>query len=94
MIIVAAKANFMIQYFVSVSRNSFSHSLGPTFAAPRPARAQIADRPVIASWDRLIGDEVQQRGTVDHTPLYPREVVKGAGTGGDGDASFKSLGLF
>jgi DNA repair protein RadC len=24
----------------------------------------------------LIRDEVQQRGTVDHTPLYPREVVK------------------
>ena len=28
--------------------------------------------------NRLIADEVQQRGTVDHTPLYPREVVKGA----------------
>lgn len=26
----------------------------------------------------LIRDEVQQRGTVDHTPLYPREVVKRA----------------
>lgn len=26
----------------------------------------------------LIGDEVQQRGTVDHTPVYPREVVKRA----------------
>ena len=26
----------------------------------------------------LIADEVQQRGTVDHTPLYPREVVKRA----------------
>jgi DNA repair protein RadC len=24
----------------------------------------------------LIKDEVQQRGTVDHTPLYPREVIK------------------
>ena len=24
----------------------------------------------------LIKDEVQQRGTVDHTPVYPREVVK------------------
>ena len=24
----------------------------------------------------LIADEVQQRGTVDHTPVYPREVVK------------------
>ncbi len=26
----------------------------------------------------LIADEVQQQGTVDHTPLYPREVVKRA----------------
>jgi DNA repair protein RadC len=26
----------------------------------------------------LIADEVQQEGTVDHTPLYPREVVKRA----------------
>ena len=24
----------------------------------------------------LIADEIQQRGTVDHTPVYPREVVK------------------
>ena len=28
--------------------------------------------------NKLIADEVQQRGTVDHTPLYPREVVKRA----------------
>ena len=26
----------------------------------------------------LIRDEIQQRGTVDHTPVYPREVVKRA----------------
>ncbi len=26
----------------------------------------------------MIADEVQQRGTVDHTPVYPREVVKRA----------------
>lgn len=26
----------------------------------------------------LIADEVQQRGTVDHTPVYPREIVKRA----------------
>ncbi len=26
----------------------------------------------------LIADEVQQRGTVDHAPLYPREVIKRA----------------
>jgi DNA repair protein RadC len=28
--------------------------------------------------NRLITDEVQQRGTIDHTPVYPREVVKRA----------------
>ena len=27
---------------------------------------------------QLIGDEAQQRGTVDHTPLYPREVIRRA----------------
>ena len=28
--------------------------------------------------NRLIGDEEQQRGTVNHTPIYPREVMKRA----------------
>jgi len=28
--------------------------------------------------NRVIADEVQQQGTVDHTPVYPREVVKRA----------------
>lgn len=28
--------------------------------------------------NRLVGDEVQQQGTVDHTPVYVREVVKRA----------------
>lgn len=28
--------------------------------------------------NRLIADEVQQQGTVNHTPLYPREVIKRA----------------
>src|ERR1700712_1481214 len=28
--------------------------------------------------DRLIADEAQARGTVNHTPVYPREVVKRA----------------
>jgi DNA repair protein RadC len=28
--------------------------------------------------NRLIADERQQKGTVDHTPVYPREVVKRA----------------
>lgn len=28
--------------------------------------------------NKLISDEVQQHGTVDHTPVYPREVIKRA----------------
>lgn len=28
--------------------------------------------------NHLIADEVQQSGTVDHTPVYPREVIKRA----------------
>jgi DNA repair protein RadC len=28
--------------------------------------------------NQLIADEVQQTGTVDHAPVYPREVVKRA----------------
>jgi DNA repair protein RadC len=28
--------------------------------------------------NQLIADEVQQRGTVDHTPVYPREIIKRA----------------
>jgi DNA repair protein RadC len=28
--------------------------------------------------NRIIADEIQQTGTVDHTPVYPREVVKRA----------------
>lgn len=74
-------------------------------AAERLAREEVMNRPVLASWDRLIdylrigmahhhterfrvlfldvknaliADEEQQRGTVNHTPVYPREVVKRA----------------
>ncbi len=48
-------------------------------------RAAMADRPTeefrILFLDRknkLIADEAQQQGTVDHTPVYPREVIKRA----------------
>lgn len=48
-------------------------------------RASMADEKIeqfrILFLDRkniLIADEVQQKGTVDHTPVYPREVVKRA----------------
>ncbi len=74
-------------------------------AARRLALEEASERPVIASWDkllaycriamahekveqfrllfldkknRLIADELQQTGTVDHTPVYPREVIKRA----------------
>ncbi len=74
-------------------------------AALRMSFEEVQERPVIASWDKLlaycraalahekteqfrvlfldqknglIADEVQQTGTVDHTPVYPREVVKRA----------------
>ena len=34
--------------------------------------------PVPRQAQQLIADEVQQTGTIDHTPVYPREVVKRA----------------
>lgn len=74
-------------------------------AAVKLAQGRVMRRPVIASWNELLGycraamadertemfrilfldkkniliaDEIQQRGTIDHTPVYPREVVKRA----------------
>jgi DNA repair protein RadC len=74
-------------------------------AALRAMHAELRERPVVNSWDRLIDyctahiahgqveefhilfldrknalikRERQQRGTVDHTPVYTREVVKRA----------------
>ena len=48
-------------------------------------RAQMAFLPIehfrvifLDKKNRLIADEVQQTGTVDHTPVYPREVIKRA----------------
>ncbi len=73
--------------------------------ALRFMRAELHQRPVVGSWDRLVDycnaqiaysnveefhilfldrknalikDERQQRGTVDHTPVYTREVIKRA----------------
>ncbi|HUR42653.1 MAG TPA: DNA repair protein RadC [Aestuariivirga sp.] len=43
------------------------------FAAIEQFRVLFLDRK-----NQLIADEVQQEGTVDHTPVYPREVVKRA----------------
>jgi DNA repair protein RadC len=74
-------------------------------AARRLGREEIAEKPLISSWDqllaycrtgmahnrteqfrvlfldrrnRLLADELQQEGTVDFTPVYPREVIKRA----------------
>ncbi len=74
-------------------------------AALRFARGELADRPLLSNWDRLIAyltaalarekteqarvlfldnrnhllaDEIMGRGTVNHTPIYPREVVRRA----------------
>jgi len=74
-------------------------------ASKRMAKARIAHRPLISSWDAvltycrtalahketeefhvlyldrrnmLIADEVMGVGTVDHVPVYPREVLKRA----------------
>ena len=73
--------------------------------ALRFLRAELHERPIVGSWDKLIDycnaqiayskveefhilflnhknalirDERQQRGTIDHTPVYIREVVKRA----------------
>jgi len=73
--------------------------------ALRFLRAQLQERPVVGSWDKLIDycnarlaystieefhilfldrknalirDEQLQRGTIDHIPVYPREVIKRA----------------
>jgi DNA repair protein RadC len=74
-------------------------------AALRLLKAEVGDRPLLGSWQKLldycsaqmahakieefhllfldrknalIADEKHQHGTVDHTPVYPREVVKRA----------------
>ena len=43
------------------------------FAAREQLRILFLDKR-----NHLIADELQQEGTVDHTPVYPREVVKRA----------------
>lgn len=74
-------------------------------AATHLVRADVMNRPILSSWERLLdychaamahatreelrllflnkknelmADEVQQTGTVDHTPAYPREIMKRA----------------
>ncbi|MDC9701430.1 MAG: DNA repair protein RadC [Alphaproteobacteria bacterium] len=47
--------------------------VGMAFAEIEQLRILFLDKK-----NALISDEVQQTGTVDHTPLYPREVIKRA----------------
>jgi DNA repair protein RadC len=46
---------------------------GMAFADEKQFRLLFLDKR-----NQLIADEVQQTGTVDHTPVYPREVIKRA----------------
>ena len=50
----------------------FEHSVWRS-TTPRSSACCFLDKK-----NQLIADEVQKRGTVDHTPVYPREVVKRA----------------
>jgi DNA repair protein RadC len=48
-----------------------------------PTTMAFADKeqfrvPFLDKRNQVIADELQQTGTVDHTPVYPREVVKRA----------------
>lgn len=88
-----------------VSENTACALKSVEAAAHRMVRGQLAGRPVLNNWDRLmeychstmafeqrehfrilflnkknhlLADEIQGSGTVDHTPAYPREVVKRA----------------
>ena len=44
---------------------------------PSPTRSSSASL-FLDKRNQLIADELQEKGTVDHTPVYPREVVKRA----------------
>ncbi len=102
--VLAADEKQLVRY-PRVTERTAAHFKAVREAARRLLRAEIADRPLISSWprlvdycrasmaderterfrilfldrkNRLIADEVQQKGTVDHTPVYPREVIKRA----------------
>jgi len=101
--VLAASPELLAEF--DLDHHSIVHFRALRETAGRLAREEVADRPVIGSWQKLldycrttmahnkteqfrllfldrkntlIADEVQQEGTVDHTPVYPREVVKRA----------------
>jgi DNA repair protein RadC len=81
----AASASALLQHFPSIghvisAEPSQLRAFGLTGSDTAMAHEQIEQFRVLFL-DRkntLIADEVQQRGTVDHTPVYPREVMKRA----------------
>ncbi len=101
--VLAASSELLAEF--DLDHHSIVHFRALRETAGRLAREEVADRPIIGSWQKLldycrttmahnkteqfrllfldrkntlIADEVQQQGTVDHTPVYPREVVKRA----------------
>jgi DNA repair protein RadC len=94
-----------LRKYPRVSDRTVAHFRAIREAMRRLLYAEVADRPVVSSWqqlldycratladeqterfrvlfldrkNKLIRDEIQQKGTVDHTPVYPREVIKRA----------------
>ncbi|MCU0837737.1 MAG: DNA repair protein RadC [Rhodospirillales bacterium] len=88
-----------------IDRDIFNAFRAVRGVAGHLARQEIAEKPVITNWDKLIvylratmahktveqfralfldrrnvllADEMQSEGTIDHTPVYPREIVKRA----------------
>jgi DNA repair protein RadC len=49
-------------------------------SALRLAKAELTERPILNNWDRLTDylNAVLGRDTVNHTPVYPREILKRA----------------
>ncbi len=64
--------------------NTWERLLDYLAASLARARVEEVHALFLDARNRLIADEVLGRGTVNHTPVYPREVVKRAGAAGDG----------
>jgi DNA repair protein RadC len=76
--VVQAAASRLLRGAVKSARCCHRGRPSLTIAAARRA-LPIASRVLfLDKRNQLIADELQQVGTVDHTPVYPREVVKRA----------------
>jgi DNA repair protein RadC len=58
--------------------NSWDRLIGYLRASMARARVEEVHVLFLDTRNRLLADEVQGRGTVNHTPVYPREVVRRA----------------